>query len=110
MAAAQSPGLSRALFQVRVRSVLERTDRTVNCRFLAGLVLGAELLDLTSDDPGEPILLAAAAPFLAPYRRALQQLGLGHRVRSTTEDRLAMATVAAHRLILDREEAGPGGP
>lgn len=103
--AARSHGLSRGLFQVRARSVLHGTGKAANSRFLAGLVIGAELLDLLTADPDRPILLAAAGHFHPPYRRALELLGVGARVHSAPESTLARATVAAHRLVLDRVES-----
>lgn len=99
---ARSDGLSRSLFQVRVRSVLRNTPAPANSRFLAGLLVGAELLDLLAARPAVPILLAASAHFAIPYRLALETLGVRRRLRLATPEQVTLATVATHALVLDR--------
>jgi 2-dehydro-3-deoxygalactonokinase len=103
---ARSTGLGRGLFQVRVRSVLDHTPPANNARFLAGLLVGSELLDLLAARPAAPTLLAASAHFLAPYRLALETLG-ARRLRIATPEQVALAAVAAHALVLDRLTAQP---
>jgi 2-dehydro-3-deoxygalactonokinase len=47
-----------------------------NYNFLSGLLIGAELKELQSNNPGT-IVLVSGAHLLTHYRHALQVLGLG---------------------------------
>lgn len=95
-------GLARALFQVRVRSVLRGVDSGRNAWFLAGLLMGAEVLDLLRWDSGLPIVLAGASHFSESYRVVLEVLGAEGRLNVVPPDRLRHATVRSHALILER--------
>ncbi len=105
--AARGMGLGRGLFQVRVRSVLGGEGRAGNSWYLAGLVIGAEILDLLAwdPDPSTPILLAASARFAATYRMAVGHLGGGARVGFAGSELVMEATVRAHASVLGRREA-----
>lgn len=95
-------GLARALFQVRVRSVLRGVDSGRNAWFLAGMLMGAEVLDLLRWDSGVPIVLAGASHFSESYRAVLEVLGAADRLTVVPPDRLRHATVRSHALILER--------
>ena len=100
--AARNLGLARGLFQVRVRSVLHPSEPGRNAWFLAGLVLGAESMDLVRWDPGLPIVLAGAAHFSESYRTVFEALGAVDRLTVVPPERLLHATIRSHALILQR--------
>jgi 2-keto-3-deoxy-galactonokinase len=103
--AARDLGLARGLFQVRVRSVLHRSEPDRNAWYLAGLVLGAEAVDLVRWGAELPIVIAGAAHFSESYRAVFETLGLADRLRVVPPDRLLHATLRSHALILERLEA-----
>ncbi len=105
--AAREGGLARGLFQVRVNSVLRETPAGPNSLFLAGLLIGAEVLDLATWNTAAPILLAGARHFAPGYRRALEILGFGPRLRVATPEQMLNATLRSHELVLRRVESGP---
>lgn len=72
--AAQKSGLSRSLFQVRTRAVLQGIDPVKNRWFLSGLLIGAEFRDLLSDPSGSSILIAAPSHFSNLYALGLKTL------------------------------------
>lgn len=97
-------GLSRALFQVRVRSVMGRVDAGLNGWFLAGLLMGAEVMDLAAWEPAVrvPVVVAGAARVVEAYRAVFRVLGWEDRFRAVTPERLRDATVRAHGVLLER--------
>jgi 2-dehydro-3-deoxygalactonokinase len=102
--AARDLGLARGLFQVRVRSVLHRSEPHRNAWFLAGLVLGAEGLDLVRWGAELPIVIAGAAHFSESYRTVIETLGAADRLTVVSPERLLQATIRSHALILERLE------
>jgi 2-dehydro-3-deoxygalactonokinase len=102
--AARDLGLARGLFQVRVRSVLHRSEPDRNAWYLAGLVLGAEGVDLVRWGAELPIVIAGAAHFSESYRTAIETLGAVDRLIVVPPDRLLHATLRSHALILERLE------
>jgi 2-dehydro-3-deoxygalactonokinase len=102
--AARDLGLARGLFQVRVRSVLHRSEPDRNAWYLAGLVLGAEGLDLVRWDAELPIVIAGAAHFSESYRTVIETLGAADRLTVVPPERLLQATLRSHALILERLE------
>jgi len=72
--------ISSAIFQVRTRDVLDNLPAAGNRDFLSGVLVGAELVGLTSEDSRTPIVLAATEPLATHYRGALAQLGLQNRL------------------------------
>ena len=100
--AARDSGLARNLFQIRVRSVLHAFPTAANGAHLAGLLIGAELLDLDSWNTSAPVLLAASTNFSRPYRLAAETLGLTPRLVVASPDQLLAATLRAQALALDR--------
>lgn len=102
VAAVRALGLARALFQVRVRSVLRRVEPGANAWFLVGLVMGAEVLDLLEWDVAGPVVLAGAASFSEGYRVVFEALGALERLTVVPPDRLRDATIRAHALVLER--------
>ncbi len=101
-AAARDLGLARALFQVRVRTVLGGAGTDANAWFLAGLVLGAEVLDLTRWDSELPIVLAGGSQFSAGYQVVFETLKRAERLTVIPPARLVHATIRAHALLLER--------
>ncbi len=97
-------GLARGLFQVRVRSVLHRCEPDRNAWYLAGLVLGAEGVDLVRWGADQPIVIAGAAHFSESYRTVIETLGAADRLTVVSPERLLHATLRSHALILGRLE------
>jgi 2-dehydro-3-deoxygalactonokinase len=99
---ARRKGLAQGLFRVRTRSVLQKVDPGVNARFLSGLLIGAELNNLAGQNRrGAPILLAASGKVAAPYRSALEALGMASQVVAATAQQTETAAVHGHALFLD---------
>lgn len=96
-------GLAPSLFGVRVRSVLDERPRWANAAYLAGLLIGGEMVDLLAWKPvSSPIVLAASTRFSRPYGRALRTLEAGDRVVEVPPAELVGATVRAHALLVAR--------
>jgi 2-dehydro-3-deoxygalactonokinase len=101
---AREVGLTRGLFRVRSRSVLDGALPASNTWFLAGLLIGSEVRELMAWDGAgsRPIVLAAAAKFAATYRIALEHAGGAGRVMVVPPDDLLRATLRTHRSVLER--------
>jgi len=97
---ASNRGVAASLFQTRVRTVLQRVDADVNRWFLSGLLIGAELCDLASEDGQLPVLLAAPEPLSAAYRLGFETLGLGERLTVVSPAETALALVRGHGRLL----------
>lgn len=91
--------LSRALFAIRARHLLEDTDPRENYHFLSGLVIGAELEALCRQ-PASRILLCAGPGLERPYRRAFEAAGLEGRTQFMAAAGAAAALVAGQALLL----------
>jgi len=96
-------GLSRSLFRVRARSVLERVSNGANAWFLAGLVMGSEILDLLRWDTNLPLVLAGGVHFSSRYQRVVEVLGAADRLRLVPSESLRESTVRAHAMLLSRQ-------
>ncbi|MEX0677861.1 MAG: 2-dehydro-3-deoxygalactonokinase [Pirellulales bacterium] len=73
--------LAAALFRVRTRQLLDKAPGASNRAFLSGVLLGSELAYLSgARSAGLPLVLCATAPLEAPYRAALDELGLTERL------------------------------
>ena len=71
--AAASPGLFKALFQIRARHLLQGVPPEEGTAALSGLLIGAELLQI----PAEPGMRVVIAGGLGPfYQSAARELGL----------------------------------
>jgi 2-dehydro-3-deoxygalactonokinase len=99
---ASASGLSRSLFQTRVRTVLQNVSPAVNHWFLSGLLIGSEAVDLLACESHEPILLAAAEPLSTAYRLAFETLGLSDRLLVVPPEEMSLASVRGHRALLRR--------
>lgn len=78
---AGSVPLGAALFRVRTRQLLDNLEGTRNRSFLSGVLLGGELAYLLEAPfEGLPLLLCATTPLQAPYRAALEELGLDRQL------------------------------
>lgn len=100
--AARDLGLGRGLFQVRVRSVLRAVEKGGNAWFLAGMLMGTEVMDLLRWDSGLPIVLAGASHFSESYRLVFEALGAEGRWVVVPADRLRHATIRCHAMLLER--------
>ena len=96
---AKQRGLAGGLFGVRTRSVLDHKPSNENARFLSGLLVGAELLQLEA--VRSPIYVAASGPLAQLYGAALSNI----REDSggfwcLSAEMTAHATVAGHAMFL----------
>lgn len=86
------------LFQVRVRQVLNNSDKRENRSFLSGLIIGAELYELTKKHHNK--LVIAGNNQLSPlYIRALHSLGLDSKLIELTESDNDLAVAAGQLHI-----------
>ena len=99
---ASETGLPAALFQTRVRTVLQSVPPAANRWFLSGLLIGSETADLAAQGLDVPILLAAAEPLSTAYRLAFETLGLGRRLTVAPPEEMAVASVRGHQTLLGR--------
>jgi 2-dehydro-3-deoxygalactonokinase len=67
-------GLAKSLFRVRTRTVLEGRAAVENTFFFSGLLIGAELEEITSEQFDLPLALGATARFAGLYQHALELL------------------------------------
>jgi 2-dehydro-3-deoxygalactonokinase len=98
--AAASSGLARSLFQTRTRTVLQSIPPAVNRWFLSGLLIGAEVVDLSVREPAVPLLLAAPEPLSLAYRLAFENLGLADRLAVAPPVEMAFASVLGQLMLL----------
>jgi 2-dehydro-3-deoxygalactonokinase len=68
---AKRSSLASALFQTRTRAILKAAPSAENTWFLSGLLIGAELRDLTERCTGDKILIAGASRIRRLYARAM---------------------------------------
>lgn len=99
-------GLSRALFQVRARSVLDRVPNGLNAWFLSGLVMGSEVLDLLRWDAHLPVVLAGGMHFMSRYQKVFEVLDAAKRLRLVPAESLLDSTVRAHAMLLAGQLGG----
>jgi 2-dehydro-3-deoxygalactonokinase len=99
---ARAQGLTRGLFRVRTRTVLDGVDPGLNGWFLSGLLIGDELIGLLEDSRDRRILLAGSVRFSGPYELALRALGVASRVEVIPPGTIEQATTRAHAVILGR--------
>lgn len=93
-------GLAANLFQARTRGVLGKGTPGENAAFLSGLLIGSELREV---DWSRPVIVAAGANLAEAYSIAVEthapaEAALVHVQPALVEE----ATMAAHRLILER--------
>lgn len=108
--AAAGDGLAQSLFQTRVRTVLQSVTPAVNRWFLSGLLIGAEVVDLTTREPSLPILLAAPNALRPAYDLAFQTLGLANRTTVVPPDEMALASVRGQLMLLRAYLKPDGSP
>jgi len=95
--------LSRLLFQVRTRQLLQRENRIQSGGFLSGLLIGCELCALQLRTRENESLVLAAAPDLAePYQRASQLLGMKDRILTVPPADVSRLSALGQARILPR--------
>lgn len=98
--AAWENGIARSLFQTRTRTVLQSVPPGVNRWYLSGLLVGAEVADLSSRESAVPILLAATAATSPAYRIAFEAADLASRVTVVPPAEMALASVRGQLKLL----------
>jgi len=96
-------GLSRSLFQVRARSVLQGIDAAENRWFLSGLLICAEVADLATQSENYPILISASPTIGQLYQLALERVAPHAEVTLVSEDFFARAAVLGHSAWLRQQ-------
>jgi 2-dehydro-3-deoxygalactonokinase len=98
---AQKHGLGGALFRVRTRAVLGRRPLRENTWFFSGLLIGAELSEISSHAEKRPIILAATHGLSALYALALEMIA-GQSIQwiKLPPEQMETSTVSAHALFL----------
>jgi 2-dehydro-3-deoxygalactonokinase len=100
---AKEHGLSKGLFRVRTRAVLDGTSATENASFLSGLLIGDELRDLES--AATEIILAGAGPFAELYSRAFTALAFPVTLWSVVPETIMnQAVITAHAMFLNTHQ------
>lgn len=99
VAASQDNNMLHSLFTIRVRDLLQDTEKTGNFDYLSGLLIGHELKDIATNLPKNIILWGSAA-LQTYYEVALDLLGLNylHPDFESTKD----ITSAGHQIILNQ--------
>ena len=100
--AAKENGLGAGLFQVRTRAVLGRRPLNENTWFLSGLLIGAEVVDISRVAMEWPIVLAAARELSEPYAVALRTLHTTSRWLQLPPEAVENAVISAHAMIASR--------
>ena len=90
--------LSRKLFTVRVRDIVDGWDRFNNYQYLSGLVIGEELKSLRQREGA--VYLAASGPLLDRYRVALEEVVPTERLVIFDGEVFDRAVLSAHLKIL----------
>ena len=98
---ATQQSLLHALFRVRTNELFHEFTPEENYYFLSGLLIGAELGDL-SKLPTIPILLCCPAHLADFYNHAIEELGLKDRSHQISTDDFNRLTVASQIKIADR--------
>lgn len=94
-------GVTRSLFRVRTRAVLDQADARENRHFLSGLLIGGEMAELLQGRIEGDVLLAGAPHLRDLYARALRVVSEPELVWSTPADEeLDGAVARAHALFL----------
>ena len=90
--------LTRKLFTVRVRDIVDKQDAGVNYQYLSGLLIGEELKLLGRREG--PVYLAASGPLLDRYRMALAEVVPSDRLIIFGEEVFDRAVLSAHLKLL----------
>jgi 2-dehydro-3-deoxygalactonokinase len=99
---AKERGLAGGLFQVRTRAVLGRRPLHDNTWFLSGLLIGAEVADISCVVKDRPVVLAAARELSEPYAVALKTLHPAARWVQLAPEAVENAIISAHAMIAAR--------
>jgi 2-dehydro-3-deoxygalactonokinase len=105
VAATRAHGFSGALFQVRVRSILNSVPRPANTWFLSGLLVGAELERLASHLRQDRLLLIGDPLRITLYREALRELGVDTAAANAASVDLGEAVIAGQEVVLRHAQA-----
>ena len=98
---AKERGLTGGLFRVRTRAVLGGHSIANNTWFFSGLLIGAELADISRDSKRCPVILAATGSVAGLYAFAWETLDLAQwKWIQVPPEKVAHATIAAHALFL----------
>jgi 2-dehydro-3-deoxygalactonokinase len=100
---AQSQALSAALFAVRARVLLQGEEPSAALAFLSGVLIGAELATLRSDEnANRPLILCAGRSVAEGYRAACRELGLESRLRVVAPEDVERLSALGQSQVLER--------
>ena len=98
---AREHGLAGGLFRVRTRAVLDRHPLADNTWFFSGLLIGAELDDISRNAENRPVILAATRGLSELYGLALEIVaGRATQWIQLPPEQVECAPIAAHALFL----------
>ena len=90
--------LSRKLFTVRVRDIVDGRDSFDNYQYLSGLLIGEELQSVGQRE--DAVYLGASGPLLARYRSALEEVVSPAQLVIFEEEVFDRAVLSAHLKLL----------
>ena len=99
---ARSHGLSRSLFKIRTRAILQDAPPTENRWFLSGLLIGTEVNDLVTQAPAIPILISAPSTIASLYEMAVHALDAQTEVLLAPSNLIQQASVLGQATWLKR--------
>ncbi|QRQ99534.1 2-dehydro-3-deoxygalactonokinase [Dyadobacter sandarakinus] len=91
-----------ALFTVRTRQLFGLLSKKQNAMYLSGLLIGAELRELTGEAHNQ-VVLCGGENLSAPYRQAIRTLGLAGRTRVIAPELSDQAAVYGHIRIFEHQ-------
>jgi len=98
--------LSRVLFHVRARQLLDNCSPARNRAYLSGVLIGTEAHGLRATCPADtPVLLCAGSRLADAYRRAFAVLGMAERIIPVPAAVMDQAVVWGHRALLTGKDA-----
>lgn len=108
VACVRERGVSGSLFQVRARHVLRGSAKSANTWFLSGVLIGAELEQLTRQFEKTDLLLVGEPLRIRLYRAAMLEVGLVSSPDEPPAIDLNAAMIAGQEaLLLHRRRSAP---
>ena len=102
MRLAQEDGLTRSLFQVRVRQLRNNLTSSASKALLSGQLIGSEIWSLKSQINSDAhIVLCAGRKLSVPYRMSLELAGMSHRTTEISVDEVERLSAAGQWQALN---------
>jgi 2-dehydro-3-deoxygalactonokinase len=101
VSASKEAAMSNALFRIRTNRLFNKYDKQENYRFLSGLLIGYELINLPINPPKQ-IVLCSGSKLYTPYVHAIEHLGMASRIHIMNPEEADLAAVHGHIRIFNR--------